>query len=586
MLCVFIDDQCFEHSRIFLFAGDELRYDYKNQFQPWKLRKNWSETESGWQFLHNVPKDGSFQLEIPGCLRHSPIYRDNTSSDESLRHSVSDRDPLSMKDNDVVQDNTDAPIDLFSPIRKKLRGMSLYAKQFKGNDDARSVSSISEAKSGTESGTKSVTESVTNSGTPTRSSITQTSSSKTTEGATISSDDFSDTSASSKQNTTSRRRNQNKNLKPEMSSQKAEAEDCVEVQVDYDCSTSSQPEAQAQQITSIDSSVSQSVEQHVSQIELSEKSEVVTQSLGENSKARATAGRKAVRKRLSTITISAAETSVQKKNRKQSFLLYGLKKPVTSRSLQIVPKHTGKKKTKWVKSDEETDDVLNQLLSEGHQTSQTTLSKTLSDIEEEPAQPELTPSCSYSKKGLERRNTLSSTPLHVDQRRANLDDLDDTVSYQTTDSEISDNETNHNKDDDSERNESELENSDEDNSSWEPNESDYDETEPSPRKKPKLAKPVKEAEEKPYMPQNNLDASSDKLSTERGSVAESITDDRLNSSYNSSIKVPQVDDCIENTVDGSGIEILRHGTYVTKRYPCGMCGDGTWFTKPQRHFSK
>ena len=101
-------------------------------------------------------------------------------------------------------------------------------------------------------------------------------------------------------------------------------------------------------------------------------------------------------------------------------------------SLQAVPKNIGKK-TKWVKSGKENDNVLNQFLSEGHQTLQTKLS-TLSDIEEEPVQPELTPSCSYSNEGLERRNTLTTTPFCVDQRRANLDDLDDPVSDQTTDS--------------------------------------------------------------------------------------------------------------------------------------------------------
>ena len=139
---------------------------------------------------------------------------------------------------------------------------------------------------------------------------------------------------------------------------------------------------------------------------------------------------------------------------------------------------------------------------------------------------------------------------------------------------------------DSESSESEKENSDEENRSWEPDESDFEETEPLPRKKTKLAKAVIGAKVELCRPQTNLDASSDKLSTERGSIAESISDDRLNWSYNSSIKVPQVDDCIENTADGSGIQIFRHGTHVTKRYPCGMCGDGTWFTKPQRHFAK
>ena len=79
-------------------------------------------------------------------------------------------------------------------------------------------------------------------------------------------------------------------------------------------------------------------------------------------------------------------------------------------SLQIVPKNIGKK-TKWVKSNEVNNNVLNHLLSEGHQAQKTTLSKTLSDFEKEPVQPELFPSCSYSNEGLERRNTLSSTPF-------------------------------------------------------------------------------------------------------------------------------------------------------------------------------
>ena len=213
------------------------------------------------------------------------------------------------------------------------------------------------------------------------------------------------------------------------------------------------------------------------------------------------------RKRLSTLTISAAKTSVQKK-RKQSFLLYGLKKPVTSLSLQIVPKKIGTK-TKWVKSNEVNNNVLNQLLSEGHQAQKTTLSKTLSDIEEEPVQPELTPSCSYSNEGLERRNTLSSTPLCVDQRRATLDDLIETVSNQKSDSETSDDETNNHMDVDSESSESEKENSDEENRSWEPDESDFEETEPLPRKKTKLAKAVIGAKVELYRPQTNLDASSD-----------------------------------------------------------------------------
>ena len=571
-----LNTQCY-----FLFAGEELRYDYKNQFQPWKQRKNWSKTESGWQFLHNVPKDGSFQVELPDSLRHSPFNRDTPPFDETLALSATDplpilddiqtaTDPLSMEDSEAVDDNKEDRVDLFSPIRKKLRGMSLYAKTLKGNDDARSVSSKSETKSGT----------------ITRPSTSQTSSLKSTEGTTSSSDNFSDTSASSKRSSTERHRNRNENREQEMSSQnvESESEDHGEVPDNDDCSISSQSEVQAQQDSSIDSRISQSVKQNESQIELSENSQVATQSSGENSEGRATAVRKVARKRLSTLTISAAKTSVQKK-RKQSFLLYGLKKTVTSLSLQIVPKNIGTK-TKWVKSNEVNNNVLNQLLSEGHQAQKTTLSKTLSDIEEEPVQPELTPSCSYSNEGLERRNTLSSTPLCVDQRRANLDDLDETVSDQKSDSETSDDETNNHMDVDSESSESEKENSDEENRSWEPDESDFEETEPLPRKKTKLAKAVIGAKVELCRPQTNLDASSDKLSTERGSIAESISDDRLNSSYNSSIKVPQVDDCIENTADGSGIQILRHGTYVTKRYPCGMCGDGTWFTKPQRHFVK
>ena len=540
------------------------------------MRKNWSKTDSGWQFLHNVPVDGSFQVELPESLIHSHIHRDTPPFDQTFPLSAAD--PLPMEDNEAVHDNKEDRVDFFSPIRKKLRGMSLYAKTFKGNDDARSVSSKSEAKSGTESETKS--------GIFTGPRTSQTSSSESAEGTTRSSDNFSDTSASSKRSSTERRRNRKENREQEMSIQnvESESEDHGEVPGNNDCSISSQSEVQAQQDSSKDCTISQSVEQNESQIDLSESSQVATQSSGENSIGRDTGVRKVARKRFSTLTISAAKTSVQKK-RKQSFLLYGLKKPITSMSLQIVPTNIGKK-TKWVKTNEENNNVLNQLLSEGHQTLKTTLSKTLSDIEEESVQQELTPSCSYSNEGLERRNTLSSTPLCVDQRRTSPDDLDDTVSNQKTDSETSDDETNNNMDVDSESSELENENSDEENRSWEPDESDLDETEPLPRKKTKLAKAVIGAKVELCRPQTSLDASSDKLSTERGSIAESITDDKLNSSYNSSINVPQVDDCIENTADGSGIQFLRHGTYVTKRYPCGICGDGTWFTKPQRHFAK
>ena len=153
-----------------------------------------------------------------------------------------------MEDSEAVHDNEEDRVDLFSPIREKLKGLSLYAKKFKGNDDVRSVSSKSEAKSGTESETKSGRESETKSG-------TESPSLKSMEGTTRSSDNFSDTSASFKQSSTERRRNRNENLEQEMSSPIAESADHGEVPDNNDCSISSQSEVQAQQDTSVNSRI-------------------------------------------------------------------------------------------------------------------------------------------------------------------------------------------------------------------------------------------------------------------------------------------------------------------------------------------
>ena len=276
------------------------------------MRKNWSKTDDGWQFLHNVPIDGSFQVEQPESLRHSPIHRDTPPFDE--KPLLSAADPFPMEDSEAVHDNKTIVLTFFHQFEKKLRGMSLYAKTFKGNDDARSVSSKSDAKSGTESGTKS--------GTFTGPSTSQTSSLESTED-----------------------RKENREQEMSIQNVESESEDHGEVPDNNDCSISFQSEVQAQPDSSIDCTISQSVEQNESQIDLSENSQVATQFSGENSIGRATGVRKVARKRLSTLSISAAKTSVQKK-RKQSFLLYGLKKPVTSMSLQIVPTNIGKK-TKW-----------------------------------------------------------------------------------------------------------------------------------------------------------------------------------------------------------------------------------------------
>ena len=93
-------------------------------------------------FSHNVPKDGSFQVELPDSLRHSPFHRDTPQFDETLALSATDplpilddiqtaTDPLSMEDSEAVDDNKEDRVDLFSPIRKKLRGMSFMRKHSK-----------------------------------------------------------------------------------------------------------------------------------------------------------------------------------------------------------------------------------------------------------------------------------------------------------------------------------------------------------------------------------------------------------------------------------------------------------------------
>ena len=112
----------------FVLTGDELRYNYGNNLQPWKSRSNWSETASGWQFLHNVPNDGSFRLEIPDSFKQSPALDINL---------------VQMEDNNALHEDEEQFVDLFAPVRKKMRGVAIYARKFKGNDEARSVSTKS-----------------------------------------------------------------------------------------------------------------------------------------------------------------------------------------------------------------------------------------------------------------------------------------------------------------------------------------------------------------------------------------------------------------------------------------------------------
>ena len=74
------------------------------------------------------------------------------------------------------------------------------------------------------------------------------------------------------------------------------------------------------------------------------------------------------------------------------------------------------------------------------------------------------------------------------------------------------------------------------------------------------------------------------LTTERDtSVASTSTLLKVPSSCNSSLRVPDVKDCVENPFDLSGIQMEQK---KTKSYPCGLCADGTWLTKPQRHFAQ
>ena len=70
------------------------------------------------------------------------------------------------------------------------------------------------------------------------------------------------------------------------------------------------------------------------------------------------------------------------------------------------------------------------------------------------------------------------------------------------------------------------------------------------------------------------------------SIASTVTLLNVPSPSNSVLRVPDISECVDNSIDASAIQILRLGTNKTKSYPCGLCGDGTWFTKPQRHFSR
>ena len=113
-----------------------------------------------------------------------------------------------------------------------------------------------------------------------------------------------------------------------------------------------------------------------------------------------------------------------------------------------------------------------------------------------------------------------------------------------------------------------------------------EETTASPSKKKRVSD-NKKSEKPPKCPSLIVSEASDNLSIEpETSIASTATLFNVPSPPNSSLRVPDVSDCVVNAYDASAIQILRLGTNKTKSYPCGLCADGTWFTKPQRHFSR
>ena len=108
----------------------------------------------------------------------------------------------------------------------------------------------------------------------------------------------------------------------------------------------------------------------------------------------------------------------------------------------------------------------------------------------------------------------------------------------------------------------------------------------SPSRKKRVSASNK-SEKPPKCPSLIVSEASDNLSIEpETSIASTATLFNVPSPPNSSLQVPDVSDCVVNAYDASAIQILRLGTNKTKSYPCGLCADGTWFTKPQRHFSR
>ena len=316
----------------FVLTGDELRYNYGNNLQPWKSRSNWSETASGWQFLHNVPNDGSFRVEIPDSFKQSPAL---------------DLNLVPMEDNNALQEDEEQFVDLFAPVRKKMRGMAIYARKFKGNDEARSVSTRSSKRS-----SRTSTQPSTSSTSSTR-FLDETSAnstdtvSETSARCSVSSNVISLQSAVRIESDSFNKRSQTTNqTEVVMSSQNSDADDNCEVQ--------------------------------------------------ENT---ATEAPSVSRKRLPTsIKGNAARTKQQQGNTKVQ------RKPITSKRVQIVPKFAGRTKTKWGVWNEDDDSDENQLLTDGNLTPQTTESKRLSVIEEETSQPCTTPcrGTSHVNEGMEK----------------------------------------------------------------------------------------------------------------------------------------------------------------------------------------
>ena len=48
-----------------------------------------------------------------------------------------------MEDNNALHEDEEQFVDLFAPVRKEMRDMAINARKFKGNDEARSVSTRS-----------------------------------------------------------------------------------------------------------------------------------------------------------------------------------------------------------------------------------------------------------------------------------------------------------------------------------------------------------------------------------------------------------------------------------------------------------